>query len=534
MKAKKGKKTLLSRPLVPWPPRQGPVPAESNTLSLSDLIAVHTTSEHKTEASWANRNAEALAVKSQSGRASVPIDGPCTAKRSSFAPETMLSDNTVDDTNASDEHRFEGSTDVDQIAANQHHVRFDAAVVEHIHIAESSTIPDSQSSYASHEGLDRVPQTQEASLIDGQAPDGSPLVSGPTASLPNSDLKLRPLFAPASNFRAKHSGRRTSSSTVATDHETTSGPPSRLGDEQEVLHGACSRPRPIRVTKALRKARTIHETQLRTPAAAEGSQAPPKMTALDAALDTLRNACLVDQYRMEDQMTTKLDDLKAESTQLRNTQLDHLSTIAGLRAQLNTSNERFSQLNEKARLNQKYISGLQKDHEKLQKSVSSSHEQNRKALRDQIDELLEEKAMLQGELELAIASSTKAQKAMVKTMSEIHMHYVMALSREKGLKDRLDERTSMYEEEKSRRVELEKQLLPSVQSMQLQLNESSTVLVDKFGSLRANLESHAAEDGNNCSIKACLLILQKLESLPLLTSIDVRKAEGMLRFLYER
>ena len=92
----------------------------------------------------------------------------------------------------------------------------------------------------------------------------------------------------------------------------------------------------------------------------------------------------------------------------------------------------------------------------------------------------------------------------------------------------------MYKEEKDRRIELEKQLLPSVQNVQDQLKESTATLNETFASLRTELQDRANQDDRFSSIEECVIILKKLEAQPILTPNDVRKAEGMLRFLHER
>jgi hypothetical protein len=48
------------------------------------------------------------------------------------------------------------------------------------------------------------------------------------------------------------------------------------------------------------------------------------------------------------------------------------------------------------------------------------------------------------------------------------------------------------------------------------------------------MESQTAVNSRDSTAKACLLILQQLQSLPLLTSKDAHKAEAMLRCLYEK
>ncbi|KAF2624602.1 hypothetical protein BU25DRAFT_461123 [Macroventuria anomochaeta] len=533
-KAKKGKKTLLSRPLVPWPPRHDPLPDDSSTLSTAGSSTSHATSEHQAEASWPIRDVEDLAVKPQPGGVCVPIDGLRDIEESSIAAETALPDGTTDKTFASYQHQVVDLGHVEQPEATQHHVHFNAAIQEPIHIADSPTMPDDPSSYASCEGHGRFSQMQQASKADRDTLGGSNLMPRSTTPFPNKDPKPRPILRPASSHRAQSSDQQTSSSTLKTNLDPVCGPSPRVGDVQEVLHGASSRSGPIRVTKAPKKVRPMHIAHSRASAAIGNSQALSGMTTLDMALDTLRTACLADQYRIEDQMTSTMNDLKEEKKQLQSTISEQLTTITGLQVKLNMADDRLAQLTENVKSKQKYVAGLQKDHEKLQKSAVASQEHTRKTLQDQIDEVVKEKAILQGELEMMIDSLSKGQKGMLKTMKETHMHYVMALSREKDLKDRLDERARMYEEEKSRRVEFEKQLLPALQGVQRQLSENSTALVDKLSSLQTSLGLRKTEDSNDCSIKDCLQILQKLESLPLLTANDVRKAEDMLRFLHER
>ena len=227
-----------------------------------------------------------------------------------------------------------------------------------------------------------------------------------------------------------------------------------------------------------------------------------------------------------------------ERSSLQTTITKQMETIAEQRVKLELSEKRVAELAaelaRKLNLSQKFVAGLQRDHEKLQQSTVDIHEQSRKALQVQIAQVVKEKEDLQAGLETMIASCEKTQKNMLKTMHEIQFRYVTTLSRENDLKIRLNERMTMYEEEKHRRAELEQQLLPSVQTMQRQLSESFATLVKKISGLQASMETQTAESSRDSIVKECLLILQQLQSLPLLTSKDVRKAEGMLRYLYEK
>jgi hypothetical protein len=233
-------------------------------------------------------------------------------------------------------------------------------------------------------------------------------------------------------------------------------------------------------------------------------------------------------------MFSKEQEWKGERSGLQTTITKQLETIGEQRVKLEQAEKRFTHLTDKLKSTQKFVAGLQKDHENLQKSMVAFQEQNKRVLQEEIERLLKEKDELRGAFEALIDSCTKSRKSMQETMTEIQLHYLTALLRQNDLNIRLDERVTMYEEEKHRRIELEQQLLPSVQSMQRHLNEGAATLTEKISSLQASMANRAAEDDCDSTAKKSLLILQKLESLRLLTFNDVRKAEGMLRYLHER
>jgi uncharacterized coiled-coil protein SlyX len=265
-----------------------------------------------------------------------------------------------------------------------------------------------------------------------------------------------------------------------------------------------------------------------------GQQTRTKASALDAAVDALRTACLSDQHRLEDQIVMKEKAWESERSSFQTTIAEQLETIAEQRVKLGQCEKDLAELLRKLKSSQRYVSGLQRDHEEMKKSVVTFQEQNKKVLQAQIAEVLKEKEDLQAGLETMVDSCKNSQKSMSRTMYEIQLRYVTALSRENGLRVRLGERVAMYEEEKHRRIELEQQLLPSVQTMQRQLDEGSDTLIEKISGLQASMESQTAVNSRDSTAKACLLILQQLQSLPLLTSNDAHKAEAMLRCLYEK
>ncbi|KAJ4358804.1 hypothetical protein N0V95_002726 [Ascochyta clinopodiicola] len=199
-----------------------------------------------------------------------------------------------------------------------------------------------------------------------------------------------------------------------------------------------------------------------------------------------------------------------------------------------TLKESLARLTEKARTIQKYVSGLQDDHERCQKLVVVSQKQNHQALQDAIAYTVREKADLQTAFDQAVDSFRKSRYEMTKTINETYVQYKAALSRIGDLEQQLTELTSMYEAEKCRSTESERKLVPSLQSMQRQMSESAVAFNDKLSRMNATLDRLASEDHSSSGVTDCLQSLQKLESTPFLTADDARKVERMLHSIYER
>ncbi|KAH6629157.1 hypothetical protein C7974DRAFT_182211 [Boeremia exigua] len=517
-KAKRGRRILLSGSLRPWPPRQDPAHGGSNATSMTE------TADHKRKIGRASPLCGDLAVKSQFEAIPRLPDGPCNDEVPAFNREAVVADNTVAEAEASTKHCVTDSACPSQDSAPRYHTQMDEPTVESIDVADSAGTSEEGSSQSFHVGHDSMRRGSDCSL----------LVSQPTATSLDQVKTRREKLNLSSRDREEPCGQAISLGEVADHLVPTHNPLSQSVDTQDVLHRVSDRSGTIRVAKSPKEARKAHDHQPLTLGWAAESSAASRVTALDTSLKTLRNIFLADQHRMEDRMASVTKELKEEKAQLQRTISEQLITNTELHFKLQAAEHRLMRIREKAISDQRYVAGLQKDHERMKKSVVEFQERNAQDLQDKVAGAATEWEVLQSELEKTLALSAQAQKAMRATMQESQLQYCKALLREEQLKTQLDERTSMYNEERARRVELEKQLLPSIQNVQRQLNESSASHLDKLEGLRADLEGRAAETNTDQCVEECLLILKRLDSLPLLTSNDVRKAEGMLRFLHER
>ncbi|KAF1359245.1 hypothetical protein EJ07DRAFT_178857 [Lizonia empirigonia] len=311
------------------------------------------------------------------------------------------------------------------------------------------------------------------------------------------------------------------------------GSPSSSGDVQNVLHVASSRAGSSRVTKAQKKSRPTGN-QSQGSIAVGNWQASSKTKALDAAFDNIRNACLAEQNQLENQMTSTIEELKEDKMQLQKKLLEQQTVIAEQRMRLETYERNHARLNEEAKKIQRYAAGLQNDYEKCRKSVLSFEKDTKQTLQDQIADLVREKADLEVHVNQVKDAFNKDKGKWKKIVEEAQTQHIVASSQNTDLKKQLVEQTRMYEAERSRCIEIEKQLLLSLRTLQHQSSESSATLIDKLSSIGTIIDSLASENCKDSGIKDCLRILQRLDSMPLLTANDVRRVEGMVRSLYEQ
>ncbi len=190
------------------------------------------------------------------------------------------------------------------------------------------------------------------------------------------------------------------------------------------------------------------------------------------------------------------------------------------------------QLAEKAKTNQKYVTGLQKDHEKLQKSVKLFQEHNKKALREKMDEVEREKTVLREEVGKTLDLLSRSQKKLNATIAEFHMQLLICESEKKNLAEHLSTQKTLYEDECRRRLDLENNLVCAVQTLQREFINESTTFKGFFNELQSSFLTVDTEKHHNPEVTQCLMILQNLQKTPFLTTKDVCKSEGMLRFTH--
>ena len=511
-KAKHGRTKLLKAPLRPWPPRSGAVPIDSTTASLTGPSATENATEHKEESSRTVHGVASPVAHPQFHEASSPADGYSDKKELSSTPRKILL--------TTNNHQID-TVQKDIPEHTQHDVYFDTTATEQVLDERTATTSNDQSF-----------PLREAASTDGKASDI--LVSTPCSMETESFSMVKPTQCHVTE-------QPTPSAAFAPNIDTSSESHAPEANVHLVLPAESPASGPSRVVKPSKTTRSIHGNHTNVSSTGRAFPSHSRAAAIEMAWNNLRSACLADQYEVEHRMSfvvaelkAEKAELKAEKIQLQDTVSQQLTTITEQRCQLDSMKTQYARLSETAKCNQKYVVGLQKDHEKLKKSVISCQERTKQTLQAKIDEFSQEKEALRVQLESTVDILTRRQRSLLDTTKEAVSCFETARLREKELYKQLEELLNVYKEEKDRRIELETQLLPSVQSVQDQLKESTATLKETFASFRTELKDREKQDARFCSIEECVTIVRKLEAQPILTPNDVRKVEGMLRFLHER
>lgn len=298
-------------------------------------------------------------------------------------------------------------------------------------------------------------------------------------------------------------------------------------DVDAVLHGISNRDGPPRVTKSRRKVRPSGPIL-------HGLQEQTTSLSVEHALENVRVAMLANKYRAQHDTTMVTQQHKAEIAELQRTIDNQIQSIAEHDRSHQNLREALNQLTDRAKTNQRFVTGLQQDYEKLQKSATSFQKQSKETLRAKITELEDEKQALQQEFLAITDKLTATQRKMKSTLDDVYVRFVISESKRKDLAENLDKQDAVLKEERTKRDQMEKQLLSGVQSIPRQVVHSSDTLIKKLELLQTSLDNATADDSRNGQIEECLDALQTLRLTPALTMQDIEKLESTLRLVHER
>ncbi|KAF2995381.1 hypothetical protein E8E13_003993 [Curvularia kusanoi] len=485
---RQGRKRLLSGPLRPWPPRQEKV--LPGTFSASSLIA-GIDPEYGKGDTGAVKDVTSLIVECQSDENTVPENAPHGVRELSSVPEVTQ------------------------------RAQLEATATEPVPDGLLLTLAGYEPSRGVRGHNSKHVLPQRAQEISDDTIHYRPVA-------PESENTEFP--PPANSIQNHINGQQTPPATDTVDQGATLKSQAREAGMHRTPPRKSHNSDSNRVTKSGKQ----NQSASGGPKILSGHPALPGMADFDTAFSNFRSVCLAEISQIESRHSSEITELKAVNVRLQETISHQSTTISEQRCQIDSEKHQHAKLAETAKSHQKYVSGLQKDHEKLRKLVASTEEQAKEALQAKIDEVVQEKEDLRVEFDSTVDILSKNHKALWDVTKETYTCYLAAQLREGRLQEQLEERALMHEEEKNRRIELENRLLPAVLNMQIQAKEGSTALLEALASLRTDFQVVSNEDERFRTTKECLSILEKLQGHPVLTHSDVRKVESTLRSLHER
>lgn len=302
--------------------------------------------------------------------------------------------------------------------------------------------------------------------------------------------------------------------------------------DDSILHSVKDYSQPHRVTKVQKKREVSSGSQHATAFALIQSHDLDVQDDFDKTWEGLRKAYHADKHRKYYDMAIQKAHFEEVKALLEGQIQRGSDTIDEWKTKCAALEKSIKQLREKANRNQKFVTGLQTDHEKSQKSVLAFQDECKKVLQRKIAELENEKLSLQHEFEATVDTLAKGQRTLKATIDDLYVRFIISESKRRDLAESLAKQGSMYEEERTRRKNLEAKLLPSFHSVQRQLGDRSTQIVQKLENLQASVDGVASGLSENSGVQECLEALRNLQDIPFLTAKDVTKAEGMLRFVH--
>jgi uncharacterized coiled-coil DUF342 family protein len=299
---------------------------------------------------------------------------------------------------------------------------------------------------------------------------------------------------------------------------------------EAVLHGISDMSGPYRIDKAQKRRRVPQQVMA---LASFHNPETGAQTEFDKALATLGAAHHADQSRKDNHITTQAEHFREVKTLLQDQMKQYCVTISEWKDKHAALSTNVVHLREKAKTNQKYVSGLQKDHEKLQRCLVALQDECKKVLEEKVAEVEHEKKSLLLEFNNTLDILGKGQKKLKGTVDDLYVRLRISESKRRDLTENMTKQIAMYEEEKARRNDLESQLFPSIRNVQRQLEDRSTQITGSISTLQNSINKAASGLGQDTSLQECIETLRKFQKTPFLTVKDGQKSEGMLRFMYD-
>jgi uncharacterized phage infection (PIP) family protein YhgE len=295
-------------------------------------------------------------------------------------------------------------------------------------------------------------------------------------------------------------------------------------------YGVSNQNAPYRVEKPKRRRTTgvSQSTQASTLARNRGINSN---SGFEQALENVIVAYHVEQFRKDEDAASQVKQSDEIKALLQDRINQYAVTVSEWKDKHETLHRQLQDVRTRSITSQKFVKGLQTDHEKMKEMAKTLEKVYNETIQQKTAEIDREKKTLQHELMVTLDTLERGQRNLKATVDDLYVRLRISQSKRADLEENLNKQIALCEEEKSKRSDLEKQVSSSVQNIQRQLGGGSTQLSEKLEALQTSVDGVVQDNKQDPRIEECVTVLQKLWHVPFVTSRDVLKAEGMLRFM---
>ena len=322
------------------------------------------------------------------------------------------------------------------------------------------------------------------------------------------------------------------------DHEKASQGPRQTSTEaphsSAILHTVSDHGQTSRVSKPQKTSRACRNSVGHTMHAERRGSTQRLPDALEVYFEQIRGKFGEEQATKENEHRLKVKGLEERIAALQEfgsaqkQRIDELEAAKSeLRNRMKSQVDKFGDL-------QKFLTGIGKDYDKLKDEKKTLERRCSSTLNAKIEEIHNEKAVLEKQFLTTIEAVGKSQRSMKQAMDDCYVRLSISESKKKYLSEELERHKMLLQEERSRHNDQQYKVLGSMQGILTRLDENSGALNEKMDSLQAAVDPCSSGNRRDSPLQHCVNVLEDMRRMPPLKYKDVEKAEAMLRYLHER
>lgn len=293
------------------------------------------------------------------------------------------------------------------------------------------------------------------------------------------------------------------------------------GNDLQTVHS------PPKTVKRSAKKRVIHGAEMINASTAIQSRVPKAPNGFEHVLDALRVTHLAEQYRESHAHSLETRHLHEAKEMLQDQIKLQISIISEWKSKYDKLQGQVVHIRERAKTNQTYVVGLQKDYEKLQKTALIYQNDCKKTLREKIAEIESDRTDLIRDFEVTLSSIENSQRSFKRVVEDLQARLILSQAENKSLYQDLQKQIVLYTDEKDKRNNLEKEMAGSLQSMQSSIKDISVSTTNNFDAIKSAIDHFQSRNESTVGMGDCLGELKELSDTARLTRKDVTEAQNV-------